>query len=389
MNTQSLKSRKPSTRLCLMAGAAAIALCGSGSFVRAEGSDTAPPNRSIAYTFYDLRWAIHETKDTKEECPDGLAIVGPREYFKLKFPEDGTKRTQKETELAMEGEVFWPNTDPDTTHFRLAGGKTAPGLNLDGKTKPTDFTSPDGKPGVDNELFRVIGCIGNYRSGAVILTYDMQHYKQSTSVRSLIEVTDVDSLVNDDDVTVTTYRGRDILQVDASANSFAPGASQRLDLRWGKEFISQAKGKIVNGVLSTEPIKELRIPDESLAFISGSVERMRDARFELKLTPDSAEGVIAGYADLETFYANRARNWSSHHLSYASQTQQLVYKQLRKFADAYPDPKTGENTAISSAFKVKMIETRILRSEKEVAETKGEPSSSQFASDSSRAGSPK
>jgi len=40
---------------------------------------------------------------------------------------------------------------------------------------------------------------------------------------AVIELTDVDSLVNDPDVTVTTYRGTDTLLTDATGNGFLPG----------------------------------------------------------------------------------------------------------------------------------------------------------------------
>jgi len=38
------------------------------------------------------------------------------------------------------------------------------------------------------------------------------------------------------------------------------GGSQSVDTRWGKKLIRQLHGKIVNGVLTTEPIPDLVIP---------------------------------------------------------------------------------------------------------------------------------
>ena len=185
-----------------------LATLSGASFAK---DDSAPRNRSIGYVITDIRWAVYETKDTKDECPQGLAEIGPREQYSLKFPNDGTKRKVAESSLAHEMELWWPSTAPDRFPYREAGGKVALGLNLDGKTKPSDFTSPEGEPGIDNQLFRVIGCLGNYRSGGSLLNEETNSFKRAKIDRMLIELTDVDSLVNDDDVTLTTYRGLDEL----------------------------------------------------------------------------------------------------------------------------------------------------------------------------------
>ena len=372
--------RQAGTISRMMAAAVALAVCGGGV---AMADDTAPPGRSIGYVMHDYRWAVYETKDGKEECPNGIVSVGPRELYKIRFPEDGTKRTLAQTELTWENEVYWPDTSPDKygSHLKLAGGKTAIGLDLDGKTGPNDFTSPDGKPGIDNQLYRILGCITNYRAAGSVLNFDRSFFKNHGFDRILVEITDVDSLVNDSDVTVTTYRGRDVLLNDATGNSYTPGGTQRLDLRWGKQFIHQAKGKIVNGVLIAGPMDQFWMPTES-ASDSATIEVLHKVRWELKLTPEKAEGLIGGYADIESWYNARNRNWSTHHEAYGQQVQQSVFKQLHQLADGMPDAQ-GRNTAISSAFDVKFVQTRILHSDKEVAEMNKAAGGKQFA-DSTR-----
>lgn len=341
----------------------ALVLFGSSTVYAAD--DGAPPGRSIAYALTDLKWAVYESKDAKEECPNGVGVLGPREQFKEQFPDDGTERKLVDTQLAREVDVWWPNTKADPFAFSEASGKTGIGLNLDGKVKPTDFTSPDGKPGIDNQLYRVIGCIRNYRAGSTYYIIEHNYFRKMRINRIMIELTDVDSLVNDDDVTLTTYRGLDDLMYDATGNSYQPGATERLDLRWGKIFIRQTKGKIVGGVLTTQPV-DLAFPRE-VSFQDATTDWLRDGRFEVKLTPERGEGIIGGYADIESIYNNRNRQASSHHASYGQQAQASFYKELRKWADAYPDPDTGENTAISAAYTVKMVQVRALRPDKPIA----------------------
>ena len=345
------------TKALIFAG---VLLFGGNAF-----ADEAPPGRSIGYAFYSIDYGLYQTADTKEECPNGLAKEGPREQFKALYPEDA-KRTVIGTQLAYESDVWFPKAQPDQFAFPEAAGTKAIGLDLDGKAKPGDFTSPDGKSGVDNQLFRVIGCIGHYRTGGSLQHIGLTFLQKNIIDRLLIELTDVDSLVNDDDVTLTTYHGLNALMNDATGENFYPGGTQAIDLRWGKEYIHSAKAKIVNGVLMTEPM-DFVYPTE-LAYEDASLDVVKNARIEMKLTPERAEAVIAGYFDVETFYRNRARQWGTLHHNYGQEALASVYRQLRKHADAYPDAKTGQNTAISGAYIGKLVQVHMLHPEKSVSE---------------------
>jgi hypothetical protein len=181
----------------------------------------------------------------------------------------------------------------------------------------------------------------------------------------MIELTNVDSLVNDGDVDVTLYRGRDQLLTDATGNDFVPGGTQHIDLRWGKKFIRHTKGKIENGVLTTEPV-DVILP-ATAAFDDTTIQSIRGMRLKLKVTPDHAEGLMAGYTDIATFYRQLNESWSTHHQSYGQESAPSLYRALHRLADAYPDPKTGGNTAISSAMQVKFSQVFIQHPEKEVA----------------------
>ena len=83
-------------------------------------------------------------------------------------------------------------------------------------------------------------------------------------------------------------------------------------------------------------------------------------RLELELTPTSAEGIVAGYADVDTYYKQLIRNDSTHHLSNGQISGISLYKALRRLADAYPHPEEGHNTAISTALDVKMVQVFVV-----------------------------
>jgi hypothetical protein len=137
-----------------------------------------------------------------------------------------------------------------------------------------------------------------------------------------------------------------------------PGGTQRVDRRWGQNLIRQVEARIVDSVLITEPIGDLIIPWQNLSV--PSIQLFRDARFELDLSAEGATGLLAGYADVDTWYYQLIRNDSTHHLSNGQISGISLYKALRRLADAYPDPETGENTAISTALDIKMKQVFIV-----------------------------
>jgi hypothetical protein len=331
----------------------------------ARADSTAPPGRTIAYVATHFHWAIYQTPGAKTECPNGLVSMGPREQFRTLFPE-AKEYALAETQLAREAEVYFPSIKPEPFPYPGAEGKIAYGANLDGKVDPNDFVSPEGEQGVDNNLYRAIGCIINYRGpDGFLYVFTNQYMEDFNFNRVLIELTNVDSLVNDDDVNVTFYRGRDRLIKDATGENFLPGGTQRINMRWGKKFIRHFKGKIVDGVLTTEPV-QLELPAAAY-WEEASVLRFPDMRLKLKLTPDHAEGLMVGFVDVESFYDNMIKTWSTHHYSYGQQSQPSVYRALRRLADGIPDPATGMNQGISFAAQVRYSQVFVMHPNEEMA----------------------
>ena len=317
----------------------------------------------IGYVLTNKYWAVYQTPDGTVECPKGFNL-GPREQFALLFPDDGTKRTLLETQLARESEIYHPSTLEEPYPFYEVAGKIALGLNLDGKNDSNDFSSPDGEQGGDNQLYRVLGCVLGYRGPDGAFYHFSNVWLQRYGVnRLMIEITDVESLVNDADVTVTTYRGLDSLLSDASGKGFIDGGTQRVDARWGKRFIHRFKGKIADGVLTTDTA-DLGIP-WSEPFNTHTIQWIKDVRFKLRLTPKGAEGLMGGYINVEDWNRRLVRSLSTHHSSYGQGSAPSLYRALRRVADAYPDPETGENTAVSAAAELRFTQVYILHPEPE------------------------
>ena len=327
--------------------------------------ETVLRDRTIGYVMTDLFWAVYQTPDAREECPRGFND-GPREQFEQLFPyHEGLSVEQ--TQLAQEIQTWHPTAEPDGFEFYEVEGELSWGLDLDGQVGPNDFTHPDGTPGIDNEVYRAVGCIIGFRGpDGVEFIFQDKAIIDETYNRMMIELTEVDSLENDDDVQVTIYRGLDRLLTDATGQNVMPGGSQRVDRRWGESLIRRMDARIVDSVLITEPVGDFVMPWQNLSV--PSIHIFRDARFQLNLTPEGATGLLAGYADVDTWYYQLIRNDSTHHLSNGQISGISLYKALRRLADAHPDPETGNNTAISTALDVKMTQVFIVHPDDDAGE---------------------
>ncbi len=317
---------------------------------------TAPSGGTIAYVITNMWWALQATPEATE-CPQGMND-GNREQFKKLFPDTGTPRTLVDTQLRREIDGFHPTTAPDLFPFSEGQGPVAPGLDLDGVSGPEDFRSPDGLAGIDNQMQRAIGCIANYRGpdGPLRFFEDEMVLRENYN-RLIVELSGVDSLLDDPEVSVRISRGRDKVLVDAGGLKALSGGTQRMDLRWGANYLREMKGRIAGGVLQTESV-DLLYPWNVFYFPSD--QYMFDARFRLALTPTGAKGLIGGYVDIETWYLHMLKNWSTHHQSYGRSSAPSIYKAMRRLADAKPDPQTRANRAISGALEVNFTEVRMI-----------------------------
>ncbi len=348
-----MKPYIPFTLAVLMLGVASASAPAAAQTNKAS----AVPGRTIGYVMTHRKWAVYTTPDLKQVCPRGIND-GQREHFKILYPDDGTVRTVVDTQLKWEGETWHPSVSPEPYPFREVEGKTGIGLNLDGKVGPKDFTSPDGEKGIDNQLYRAIGCLAGYNSPdqPYVAFYEEDAMRRHSFNTMLIEITEVDDLVNDDEVIVTTYRGLDKVLSDATGKYMA-GGTQRVDSRWGKELINTFKGRIKDGILETDP-GTFRAP-LSIAFGDTGVHELKDARFRLKLTPTHAEGLVGGYAPVWQWYLQLNTGWATHHLNYGRISAPSLWRALMRLADGHPDA-DGQNTSISAAMEVRFSQVFVV-----------------------------
>lgn len=318
----------------------------------------APTDGRIGYVLTERRWAIFSEDDLDQTCPNGFN-GGPRDQFTELFPTaDGQQYTVRESRLMREGRQAHADTSDDPFPYYDAQGAVSYGLDLDGSVDKDDLVSPAGVAGIDNQVYRAVGCISGYRHGGSVWQFDTTDLVQNGSNRFVVELTGVDDLQNDDEVTVTTYRGLDGLSRDATG-ALAAGGVQRVDLRWGQPFIFKLKGRIINGVLTTEPVDDFRMI-WSMANNLGGYQLFQGFRMQIDLDSTGASGLFAGYVDIDRWDHNLNTNWTTHFQAYGHVSEPSLYRALRRLADGYPDPDTGENMAISSAVQVSLVQVHVL-----------------------------
>jgi hypothetical protein len=231
--------------------------------------------------------------------------------------------------------------------FQPYDGKIAFGMNLDGGNRGrgkagSRFTGPNGERGVDNELWRVMGCMKHFREFGNPDNANGTLF--SAAAPTLINISGIDNPQNDDDVRVSVYASLDPLVVDGRGTALAH-ASYTVDPR--PDLVAETRGRLVQGVLTTEPVDLKLYYKEQI--IDGT-RSLRGAIIRAKIADDgSVEGGFYGYYTLASFY-DSVSQMTQLGANLSSLSCPTIHAELQRHADGYPDPATGHNTAISSAL---------------------------------------
>lgn len=245
--------------------------------------------------------------------------------------------------------------DPDyktITHSGVAFGMDLDGATGSAATASTcahePFSGPKGEAGVDNQWWRLMGCVKYYRPGGDITEGSPSGIK-SGAISILVEVSGVDDAKNDASVEVAFYSSSDPAPTGSNGEVMPGGSFQPHD---NARYHARTQGAIKDGVLTTQPVeihlqKRLLIVDTEWFF--------RDARLQLELQADgTAQGMLAGYFDVDTAYDTiRQQHMSTAVLG--GYTCPSLYRALHKLADGNRDPASGQCRGISTAYTIRMV----------------------------------
>jgi hypothetical protein len=338
--------------------------------------------KTLGYVMTTWNLASYETRFI-DECPDGFAMGYDELWWRGLSKEDRgrltkngqTVRQDRYAIAAKRGrngeDTCLAPTSVDTPPMAIIDGKFAHGFDLDNNTdgSPTaktcphqTFTSPDGTPGIDNQMYRLLGCTFGFRSFGYFDANPNDSRKMQGLGVILIEVRKVDDTRNDDDVEVRFYRSIDPYPIDATSN-FIAHASFRIDGQ--SRYGNPVKARIVDGKLTTTEVADVHLPSYgNYAFMDMF---LRDMRFELTMSGDgrSARGMFGGYVDVEELSHYIGSLGVTHSTTYSDCAS--IHATATTLADGYPDPTTGRCTALSAAYHINAVAAYIIHPEQSAA----------------------
>lgn len=309
--------------------------------------------------------------DDPTDCPAGFA-KGPEEIYVESLPPtlrkefvDRDKRVGSggaylthvlSRRMAADGKDFCESpTSIKVPPMPTGQSKMSFGLDLDNGDSVNhcahqEFTSPDGRQGIDNQLARLMACVRGVRKEDNRKNQNMDASLRNGEGVTLIRVSGVDDMMNDEDVSIAIYKSADRFIKDGTGEPL-PDATMRAD-KAAVTFQAKTHGKIVNGVLITEPADVRLVQNPGDYFIKG-------ARFQISLDPSGyAEGILAGYYDADAFWNSwKKQGGQQRELGF---TCPALYDALHRLADGYKDLQTGQCTAVSSAFRIKAVKTFVI-----------------------------
>ena len=329
-----------------------------------------------------LSWFHIATYSQDIDCPDGLNPKAD-EMFQRILKEMGKTDSEIEEiykdfpypiyEIATDRGIIdgkpvnvyiTPTSTPDP-QIKTAVAGQAYGFNLDGREETGGYMDPEtGETGVDNNAYRALGCFETQRAMPPQRpTYPYIQWDMTRDFTGawLVEVSGIDDMQNDDDVTVGIFRALNPITRDVAGE-----VVQDMTFKVNPAPLSQnvAKAKIVNGVVLTDQF-EFYMTGDPLAIADYDLTR---ARLRLSLNEDGTmDGILGGYQSWRTIYSGFALPGVTNEINLSVDVPGIFYA-LRRLADGDPDPETGENTTISSAYTMTGVPAFIIRDNPEVAQ---------------------
>jgi hypothetical protein len=339
----------------------------------APGATRARSSTDETLGFVISAWDYGFPNADRHHCPDGTNPTEPQYYNIHMKPFREDMRTLGWD--AATAKHFPPDACPDPTAQPDPGFKTfdadvpVDGLDLDGiaSTKHDgrscghdDFRSPEGTTGIDNQLWRLVGCtigfqpfyslnregrVGRKKQGGIFIAEE--------DYPVLVEISGVDDRKNDDDVLVRIYSSAERITLDANGDVLPYTSLATYDDETYRS--PPIRGNIEDGVLTTDPV-DLRLRFKQ-AMLDGE-RHYRDARLRARINADGRlEGILGFYWDTDNLY----RIYNEHRIG-THHTGRLLalawgymcagmYHAIDRMADGHPDPETGKCTAISAALR--------------------------------------
>jgi len=330
-----------------------------------------------------VSWFTNAMYSQEADCPSGLNPLSGeiyQKYFRdrgntpaqveaiFAGGSDGLPRDPKMREMLtkrgrIDGQpvnVYQNPTSWPDPHLKVSEGKYAYGFNLDGKgASAKTFEDPlTHEKGVNNELARAHGCTDSLR-GFHLARPTNPAYTWASIVEHmpawLITVTGED-LSKNGDVTVKFERALEHPDKDADGN-IVGDRTFRIDPNPRSRNV--IRGQMKDGVILTEPTDMRMVGDP---FVMPEFN-FRKTHLRLKLNADGAlDGYLGAYVPWKPIYWVQASGGLTLETNISIDFPGYYYT-LKRLADAYPDPATGENTHISATYHIEAVPAFVTQSQ--------------------------
>lgn len=320
---------------------------------------------------FAVNWFSPAVDSRPDQCPRMNTKPSEADYFAL-IPPDKAARIRAELKNAGVGPKRMPYRGPDGLDVTFLPGIVAdpghfapqadviPGIDLDddlgtgapprGIRAHRNFRAPDGRRGIDNQLFTVEGCVeGLRRRGFLPMIFNES--RGTSRPTALLQISGIDDPRNDDQVWVTFFYSTD--QLRRSPAKVALGDytySVTANPEYAQDFM-RVRGRIVGGVIMTETAEQPFHMHESFGIESTLIQ----PKLRLQMTDDGGlKGVVGGYLDWRKRVIFQIFRSSDYENTIGFQIP-AIYNAMKRAADGLKNPATGDYDGISAAFEIEGV----------------------------------
>lgn len=344
--------------------------------LQVAAADMATPDflraRTAGFVVSHIAYALGKDAAESNACTKGMTPAPRRDIASEQqrpiFPNSGRPSACADPKAAGPDPRFHTVTrrDAPAWGFDLDGVDSSAALAVANTCRHEDFIGMSAERGIDNQFYRVVGCVDGYQPSGHANAFATEMLTGSWGI--LITVQGIDDLRNDDDVEVGFFANADPIMLSPTRE---PLAYATYSIHQEARFHAKTRGRISDGVLTTDPT-DVRFRKVVNAMY---LDRpLLDAQVRMTLSEEGTlEGYLGGYTSVEDMYemefafrsavtaagkpgdsrlialSSRGRSENLHY------TCNGVYHAMYEFADARPDPVTGRCTAISTQYRVKAI----------------------------------
>jgi hypothetical protein len=356
-------------------GAAEVKAGGFAILVIA-GLSSAAPVQALESRSFVMSWFAQATYSNDHDCSGGVHPEVEEVYFRYaqrlgvnaatidewrKKLMAGEETRELQELVSMRGRVDGKPVNPYSNpaavmDLQLPGldGKYAYGFNLDGKgaDDPTAFEDPEThERGVKHQLYRAFGCARAFRGSLQGRpTYWAWAWGQLKDSQPAWLITlSGENLGRDGPITISLDRALEHIRSNSDGTA-RPEMGYRIDPDPRSHNVF--RGEIRDGVVTVTEHKDLRMLQNPMV-----APQLDLKNFHLRMKRGAAgyaNGFMAGYQPWHDIYFGIAATGFGGEGQVTGDIPGFYYL-MKRYADADPDPRTGQNTRISVTYYFEVV----------------------------------